>query len=579
MKTITITLILFVLSSVVYSGNKINYLQPVPEAKYVNINNNIIIGFDNEIRLSPDDINASIKVKGTKSKLHSGTVMIYGDNKKIIFKPSVPFSYDEEVEIKIEGKLRNFMQNRNYVYTFKTASEKMNMHREGSNNEIISYTHNLLPLNPQFNVSVNNNPADGYLFLSPYFNSAFLEIRDKNGNLYWSQQKNFFCCDWKKQPNNNYTYYNNNVHEFFELDVNYNLIRQYSSGNGYTTDNHELRILNNGHALLMACDSQIVNMGLIVPGGVTNALVIGLIIQEIDSNEVVFQWRSWDHFQITDAWHQNMLTTVIDAVHGNAIELDNDGNIMISSRHLDEITKINRTTGDIIWRLGGKNNQFTFLNDTLKFTYQHAIRRISNGNITLYDNGNFHEPAYSRAVEYALDEVNKTASAVWQYRNNPDIFGSWGGFVQRLENGNTLISWGGAYPTISEVDSMGVVRFEASYQSGYSTYRAFKFQLPQIPVGNNNSQFEIPELYSLQQNFPNPFNPVTNISYDVSKASFVELTVYDIMGREAGKLVSEYKQPGKYTAVFDGSELSSGIYFYKLRAGDFAANKKMILMK
>jgi len=91
------------------------------------------------------------------------------------------------------------------------------------------------------------------------------------------------------------------------------------------------------------------------------------------------------------------------------ISYDNDGNLLISSRHLDEITKINRTTGSIIWRLGGKNNQFAFPNDSLGFSHQHAIRRIGNENILLFDNGNFRgisgsQPDttaefYSRAVE------------------------------------------------------------------------------------------------------------------------------------------------------------------------------------
>src|SRR5690606_33427409 len=109
----------------------------------------------------------------------------------------------------------------------------------------------------------------------------------------------------------------------------------------------------------------------------------------------------------------------IDYAHGNAVELDSDGNILISSRHMNEITKIDRTTGEIIWRWGGKNNEFTFVNDTLAFSFQHDIRRLPNGNVTLFDNGNHHKPPRSRAVEYELDEVNKTATVVWQYPEEP----------------------------------------------------------------------------------------------------------------------------------------------------------------
>ena len=129
--------------------------------------------------------------------------------------------------------------------------------------------------------------------------------------------------------------------------------------------------------------------------------------------------------------NENLTADEIDYVHGNAIELDSDGNWLVSSRHMDEITKIDRTTGDIVWRLGGKNNEFTLLGDTLWFSHQHAIRRIANGHVTLFDNGNGHTPPFSRAVEYELDEQARSARLVWQYRNTPDTYGSAMGYVQR----------------------------------------------------------------------------------------------------------------------------------------------------
>ena len=169
---------------------------------------------------------------------------------------------------------------------------------------------------------------------------------------------------------------------FYALDSNFKLIDSFKCGNGYVTDVHELRVLANGHALLMSYDPEIVDMSQIVPGGNPNAVVTGLILQEIDTHKnVVWQWRSWDHYKITDATHENLTAANIDYVHGNAIEIAGDGNIIISCRHMDEITKINYDDGSIMWRWGGKNNQFTFLNDTLKFSHQHAIRLIANGEL------------------------------------------------------------------------------------------------------------------------------------------------------------------------------------------------------
>lgn len=89
----------------------------------------------------------------------------------------------------------------------------------------------------------------------------------------------------------------------------------------------------------------------------------------------------------------------------------------------------------------------------------------------------------------------------------------------------------------------------------------------------------IPEEFSLEQNYPNPFNPSTTIQFRIPNASFVNLKVYDILGREVATLVNEEKPVGSYDVNFNASQLSSGIYFYKLRAGNFVETKKMILIR
>jgi hypothetical protein len=89
----------------------------------------------------------------------------------------------------------------------------------------------------------------------------------------------------------------------------------------------------------------------------------------------------------------------------------------------------------------------------------------------------------------------------------------------------------------------------------------------------------IPSGFILEQNYPNPFNPTTNIEFRIQRTEFSSLKIYDILGNEIAAMVEEYKTPGTYEIEFDGSELSSGIYFYKLKAGNFSDSKKMILLK
>jgi arylsulfotransferase ASST/type IX secretion system substrate protein len=330
--------------------------------------------------------------------------------------------------------------------------------------------------------------------------------------------------------------------------------------------------------LLMCYDSQRVDMRALVPGGDSAATVIGLIVQEIDRDKnVVFQWRSWDHFQITDATHENLLARQIDYVHGNAIELDTDGNLLISSRHMDEITKISRTTGEIMWRLGGKNNQFTFLNDSAGFSHQHAIRRLANGNIILFDNGNYHTPQFSRAVEYRLDEGKKTAELVWQYRNQPEAYGAAMGYAQRLENGNTLIGWGSTNPSVTEVRPDGTKVFELTFDSGIFSYRAFRFPWKTDPSSGGRGT---PATYTLSQNYPNPFNTLTNILVGIPFESVISFKIYDAQGRQIQSVVDGIKQnKGDFFVKFDGSSLASGTYFYRLIGEGFSQTRKMILMK
>ena len=85
--------------------------------------------------------------------------------------------------------------------------------------------------------------------------------------------------------------------------------------------------------------------------------------------------------------------------------------------------------------------------------------------------------------------------------------------------------------------------------------------------------------FEMAQNYPNPFNPTTIINYSVSKRSLVIIKVYDVLGKEVKTLVNEERRSGNYNVEFDGSKLSSGVYFYRMQAGDFIETKKLILLK
>ncbi len=100
----------------------------------------------------------------------------------------------------------------------------------------------------------------------------------------------------------------------------------------------------------------------------------------------------------------------------------------------------------------------------------------------------------------------------------------------------------------------------------------------QQPSAVNNKQ-QNPISFRLDQNYPNPFNPVTEIKYSIEKTGLVQLNVYDILGIDIKTLINQEQSPGNYSVAFDGSNLPSGIYFYKLKTKNLSSTKKMILMK
>ncbi len=235
------------------------------------------------------------------------------------------------------------------------------------------------------------------------------------------------------------------------MNQNYQLIDSFPFPPELKFDFHEVDRLSNGNLIATFLEHIEMDMGKYVEGGLKDATVKSAVLVEMNNKgEIKWIWKAIEHFDILDATEDvNLKQNTIDFCHANSICEDLDGNIIVSFRFLDEITKINKSTGEIIWRMGGskcKNNQFEFENDNnggfFGFSHQHTSTILPNGNLLLFDNGNLRIPNFSRAVEYKVDEKNKKVTKVWEYRNTPDIYSNFMGSVKRLPNGNTLINWG-----------------------------------------------------------------------------------------------------------------------------------------
>ncbi len=306
----------------------------------------------------------------------------------------------------------------------------------------------------------------------------FALIVDNDGNVVWHRRFVGGVVDFQRQPNGHYTAYTSvdaSPSRFYEMDKFGTILRDIIPRLSTEPGPHELRMTDEGYYLFSI---EFRHMDLRTYGGRENARVRGMNIEYERSVGTPFTWSTFDHLQVTDAAPDIDLTALnVNPWHGNAIELDADGNMLVSFRNMDEVTKINTQTGGIIWRLGGRRSQFRFVNDPLSgFSHQHGVRRLANGNIILFDNGNLHVPPLSRPVEYRLDESTHTAELVWEYRHDPPLYGSALGFAQRLENGSTLICYGLAQRVI-EVDMSGTVQWDLQIDEPlHYAYRAFRIK-------------------------------------------------------------------------------------------------------
>ena len=142
-------------------------------------------------------------------------------------------------------------------------------------------------------------------------------------------------------------------------------------------------------------------------------------------------------------------------------------------------------------------------------------------------------------------------------------------------------SWGAAQLANTSVYSLAIqdaflFAGTANYPIGEGVWRQ---QLSGFVDRINDATPMTPPHFLLEQNYPNPFNPTTVITYDIAKRSRVSLKVYDVLGREVATLINAEKSPGQYQATFNGSDLPSGVYFYRIHAGNYTAVKKLLLLK
>ena len=266
----------------------------------------------------------------------------------------------------------------------------------------------------------------------------------------------------------------------------YRHIATVRAGNGYSTDWHEFLITPWNTALILA--EKITTANLTAMGGPADQKVIDGVVQEIDikTGKTLFQWSSAGHVPYRDS-HQPLPPSASipwDWFHINAVHLDNDGNLLVSSRFTWTIYKLNRHTGAIIWELGGKHSSFRLraapgqVLDAAGeiFAFQHDPEAIGQNEYTIFDDESApslgQRLPYSRVVTVRLNLAAKVATLVFSADQPEHLLTGAMGNAQTTSSGDLFAGWG-SQPYISEFSPSGRLLFNAELPPGASSYRAY----------------------------------------------------------------------------------------------------------
>ncbi|HVV57087.1 MAG TPA: arylsulfotransferase family protein [Gaiellaceae bacterium] len=336
---------------------------------------------------------------------------------------------------------------------------------------------------PSVTVTTLRNPAPGYLFVASLNGPGQRgpAILDNHGRIVWFKRTDQVAIDFRVQ-----TYKGKPVLTWWEgsisqigtgqgvgviVDDTYKEIARVQAGNGYQVDVHEFLLTPQGTALVTIYDE--VTRDLTSVGGKASGNVLDSIVQEIDvaTGKVLFEWHSLDHVPFSDSYAP--VLDPYDYFHVNSVDVDLDGNLVISARNTSAIYKLDRTSGEILWTLGGRSSDFA-LAPTAHFMYQHDARMHSDGTLTLYDDGPSSSSADSRGLRLGVDFGAMTAVVVQQYHHPaPPLPSAAMGNAQVLPGNAMLVGWG-TEPWFTEFGPLGDVRLDATFDGGAWNYRTYR---------------------------------------------------------------------------------------------------------
>ncbi|HZU59966.1 MAG TPA: arylsulfotransferase family protein [Solirubrobacteraceae bacterium] len=258
------------------------------------------------------------------------------------------------------------------------------------------------------------------------------------------------------------------------VDRSYREVARVQAANGRQMDFHEFQLTPQGTALF-TCYPEAVRTDLTSIGHSRQGSVLDSIFQEVDvrTGRLLLEWRGLDHIPVSESYYLG--GEPYDYLHLNSVGLTPDGNLLVSGRHTSALYKVDRRTGQVIWRLGGKRSDFTIDPDA-RFHWQHDARQPTNATITVFDNAVriVNALKFARGLVLKVDEAGRRVSLAQAFNHEPPIVVTSMGSVQILPSGHVVVGWG-ITPFVSEFTSSGRPLSEAHLLSGIKSYRSLLF--------------------------------------------------------------------------------------------------------
>ena len=455
-----------------------------------------------------------LKVEGSESGQHDGSIISLTDDRGLAFVPDEPFSPGETVTVSVRlasGEAAEALGTegaKRVAYTFDVAvipqaapssseetdsdaadsdaenSEQADQTYDGPTQSFVSAP-DLTP--PVVNVSTSAPASSsGHIFVDSQFAPQFGPmILDSSGNVVWFEPLS--GTDWaldvraqEYEGNPVLTYWRGQLDRGHGsgvgviVDQSYKTVATVEAGEGYRADGHEFLLTPHGTAWMTIYQSKLVDLTSV--GGPSAGPVLDCIVQEVDvkTGQVLWEWQALGHVPLSASYSSVPDDGADwDYFHINSIQETADGDVLVSARNTLAVYLISRKTGAILWQLGGRGGSIK-MGPGVQFEWQHDARLLPDGTLTVFDNASSpQQKEESRGLVIAIDVPAQTSTLLESYTHSPPLLANSQGNMQSLQGGNWFVGWGDQ-GQFTEFAPDGTMVFDAAFAKPAQTYRAFK---------------------------------------------------------------------------------------------------------